>query len=115
MGFGEAFVSRTQIMLLSFAGRVIRGIDGEDRANGLSFFWREIAGEPRRIDDLLALIGRHLAKICDGMNHHASARDWGSMQLLDGVIPLLLLLRAEALQVLDSVQHPAALLRIHVV
>ncbi len=35
--------------------------------------------------------------------------------MLDGVIPLLLLLRAEAFQILDSVQHTAALLRIHVV
>ena len=66
-------------MLLRVGGRVIWGIDGEDGAYCLAFFCRKVAGEPGRVDDLLALVWRHLAEICDGMNHHASARDGRSM------------------------------------
>jgi hypothetical protein len=94
---------------------VIGGIHRKNGTDCLALFGGEFAGKSWRIDDLLTLVGGHLAEICDGVNHETSAGNRGPVQLLHRAVPLLLLLRAQAFQTLNSVEHPAALLRIHVV
>jgi hypothetical protein len=88
-------------------------VGGKDGADGLAFVCGKLVAEGRGIDDLLALVRRHLAEIDDGARHEPASRSGNPIELLDGVIPLLLLLRAKALQALYTVEHPAALLRVH--
>jgi hypothetical protein len=54
-------------------------------------------------------------KIGDGAHHDAAARYGQGVQTLHGGIPLLLLLRIEPFETFHSVEHAAALHRIHVV
>ena len=51
----------------------------------------------------------------DGVRHEASARNRNRIQLQHCNVPLLALLRRQALQSLDAIEHPAALLRVHVI
>jgi hypothetical protein len=90
-------------------------VGGEDGADGLALVGGKLVGKARGVNDLLTLVGGHLAEIGDGVDHQAAAGNGGLVQLLHGVVPLLLLLRAEALQAFDSAEHAAALLGRHVV
>ena len=91
------------------------GLGGEQGADHGALGVRELAGKARGVDDLLTLIGRHLAEIENRAGHGAAARDGKRIQLRDGAAELLTLLRGEALQGFVAVQHAGALLRVHVV
>lgn len=90
-------------------------VGGEDGTDGLPLFGRELGAEGGRVDDLFPLIGGHLAEVGDGANHEAAPGNGVGVQLLDGAVPLLLLLRAETLETLNSIEHASPLGGVHAV
>ena len=67
------------------------------------------------VDDLLALLRRHLAQAQDGAGHELATRRRKSMEFLYRAAPLLALRLGHVSQSFIALQHALALLRIHAV
>jgi hypothetical protein len=63
-------------------GRV--GLDGEEGGEHPPLLVGELAADGGRIDDLLTLLWRHVAKIADSADHEAAAGDGEGVELLNG-------------------------------
>ena len=102
----------------SFVGRVAGrgiGLGAEQAVNHGALAVGKLTAEACGIDDLLALIRGHLAKIEDGASNGTAAGNGKGVQLLDGSAELVTLLRGEALEGFVAIENPRALLRIHAI
>jgi hypothetical protein len=105
------------LALLGWGGGVDRGVglDREEGADGRALTVGELGAKAGRGNDLLALLGRHLAKIEDGAGHEATAVRGHRREGLHSPVVLLNLRRGHMFQNLVALQGAVALLRVHVI